>query len=99
MAQVYTLEHPGANPYGLDDTRVDTRVPPEIYPVRVLGLILGYSQSIQLLTNIDLLRGDEKPSFFSLSILTSRHSPLRSAERARMPETALFSPVMFFFLH
>ena len=49
--------------------------------------------TIQLVTNIDLLRSPARPPFFSLSTLTLRHYPLRTAERARMPETAL----LFFF--
>ena len=53
------------------------------------------SLCIELLTNIDLLRGPERPPFLSLSTPTSRHSPLRTAERARIPETALLS--VFFF--
>ena len=53
--------------------------------------------TIQLLTNIGLLKGPEIPPFFSLSTLTSRHSPLRTAERAQMPETALLSAFMFCF--
>ena len=53
---------------------------------------------IQLLTNIDLLRGPERPPFLSLSTLNSRHSPLRTVERARMmPETALLSDFIIFF--
>ena len=41
-----------------------------------------------ILTNIKASRGLK---FFSLSILNLRHSPLRAAERARMPEPALLS--------
>ena len=52
---------------------------------------------IQLLTNIDLLRGPERPPFSSLSTQNSRHSPLWPAERARMPETALLSAFILFF--
>ena len=52
---------------------------------------------IQLLTNIGLLRGPERHPLFSLSTPSSRHSPLRTAERARMPETALLSAFIFFF--
>ena len=51
---------------------------------------------IHLLTNIDLLRGPERPPLFSLPTLTSRHSPLRTAERAGMPETTLLSAFLFF---
>ena len=52
---------------------------------------------IQLLTNIDLLRDPERPPSFLLSTLTLRHSLLRTAERARMPETALLSAFIFYF--
>ena len=52
---------------------------------------------VQLPTNIDLLRGPVRPPFFSLSTLTLSRSPLRTAERARMPETALLSAFSFFF--
>ena len=54
------------------------------------------SPYIEVLTKIDLLRGALRGlHFFSLSTLTVRRSPLRTAERARMPGTA-FS-VFFFF--
>ena len=50
---------------------------------------------IQLLTNIDLLRGPEMPPLFFAFTLTVRRSPLRTAERARMPETAFVSAFMY----
>ena len=56
-----------------------------------------HSWYIQLLTSIDLLRGPERPPFFELPTLTLRHSPLQTAERARMHETALLSAFIFFF--
>ena len=47
--------------------------------------------------NINLLRGPERPSFLSHFALTLRHCPLRTSERARMPETALLSACIYIF--
>ena len=60
------------------------------------GSLVLRTTVVQLLTNIHLLRGPERPPFFSLSTLTSRHYPLRTAEWARMPETAPLSAFVYF---
>ena len=76
--------------------------PSSILPIPINRIIFQAEHCItpcttQLLTNIDLLRGPERPPSFSLSTLTLRHSPVRTAERARMRETAHLSAFVYFF--
>ena len=55
---------------------------------------------IKLLTNIDFLRGPERPPLFSLFTRTLRNCPLPMAEGARMPinnPSQRFSVFFFFF--
>ena len=70
-----------------------------------LGLLVSATLDKFISINIDILEkiyfliGVERLPFVSLSAITSRHSSLRTTERARMPETALLSASQILIFH